>query len=260
MKLSRDLTRRAFLASTGAAVPVFAGLATPSTPQLGDLRRAIVDSPVGVGLHRARTYTRVFQATEGRPWIVRKGLALREYFETVPLYLRPGDCIAGSISETPGAMPLMVEIGIGENDIYTGENPERKGYLKGKVPQDIWEYWLPRNLYGRHQASTKQPLASRPHAGAAYKMISCQGHLSPSYSELLRTGLGGMLAKVRARQAGEADPEKRAFLESAGYSLAGVSAWAAGMGRSCPAAMRNWHACARRWPRSRLRLSARRSS
>ena len=34
-----------------------------------------------------------------------------------------------------------------------------------------------------------------------YKFISNQGHLSPSYAELLRTGLGGVLDGVRRREA-----------------------------------------------------------
>ena len=116
MNWTGPVSRRTFLASAASA-PVFAGLARPSAPAVGELRQAIVDSPVSVGLHRARVYTHVFQQNEAKPWIVRKGLALREYFETVPLYVRPGDQLAGSISEAPGAMPVMVEIGIAENNI-----------------------------------------------------------------------------------------------------------------------------------------------
>ncbi len=73
-------------------------------------------------MHRARTFTKVFQATEDQPWIVRKSKALREYLETVPLYVRQHDGIAGSITELPGAMPVMVEIGIAENYVAVGCN------------------------------------------------------------------------------------------------------------------------------------------
>ncbi len=58
-----SLSRRAFLVSAAGA-PAFAGLARPSTPAIGALRRDIVESPVDVGLHRARVYTRVFQENE----------------------------------------------------------------------------------------------------------------------------------------------------------------------------------------------------
>ncbi len=152
-------------------------------------------------------------------------MALREYFRTVPLYRREGDRIAGSISEKPGAMPLIVEIGIGENNIYTGENPNRVGYLRGKVPQDIWEYWLDRNLWGRFRAAYGGRAPARPDTGAPYKFISCQGHLSPSYSELLEKGIGGILRKVRARRATEGDPERLAFLTAAEDTLCGLSEW-----------------------------------
>ena len=51
----------------------------------------------GIGLARAEAFTRVWQANEGAAWIVKKALALREYFRTVPLYIRPGDLLAGAI-------------------------------------------------------------------------------------------------------------------------------------------------------------------
>jgi S-DNA-T family DNA segregation ATPase FtsK/SpoIIIE len=89
---------------------LLAKLPNPSTLRIGALRRAIVDSPVAVGLHRAKVFTRVYKAHADEPWIVRKALSLREYFETVPLYLREHDGIAGSISEAPGAMPVIVEL------------------------------------------------------------------------------------------------------------------------------------------------------
>ncbi|KKL90286.1 hypothetical protein LCGC14_1906180, partial [marine sediment metagenome] len=83
------------------------------------LRDDIIDSPVSVGLARARTFTRVWQANEGAPWIVAKAMALREHLRTVPLFVREHDRLAGSISERPGAMPVFVELGIAENTGYT---------------------------------------------------------------------------------------------------------------------------------------------
>ncbi len=221
------LTRRGFLSAASAA-PLFAGAARPSSPAMGELRRDILgtlDYP-RVALHRARVFTRVFQETEGKPWEVRKAMALREHFRTVPLYLRPGDRLAGSICETPGAMSLMAELGFGE--IGTNMNPQWRGYLKGKVPPEIFEYWKTRNLWGRFAAANPgQPAPFPPDSGrmAPYKFISNQGHLSPSYGELLRIGLGGMLKRVRERKAGERDPEKVAFLAAAEESLCGVSEW-----------------------------------
>jgi formate C-acetyltransferase len=59
-----------------------------------------------------------------------------------------------------------------------------------------------------------------------YKFISNQGHLCPSYSELLRVGIGGLRKKVAARRQGESDSAKLAFLTAADHTLAGLSAWA----------------------------------
>jgi formate C-acetyltransferase len=225
------LTRRTFLTLVGAsaAVPLLGGFPAPSTPVTRSLRRDIVDSPVSVGLHRARVFTRVFEQESSQPWVLRKALAMKEYFATVPLYLRAGDSIAGAISEKPGAMPLMVELGIGENSIYTGENPKRAGYLKGQVPDEIREYWVNRNLWGlvRTELFGQKPLknADALPRETQYKFISNQGHLSPSYRELLQIGLGGVLRKAQQQLAGATGQEKTAFLKAAEAGLAGLSEW-----------------------------------
>ena len=245
MDLTSGLSRRRFLATVGTTIGVSAAVArgdgtvptgpvTTPNPDMSALRRDVVNSPVRVALYRAKTYTKVFQENESSPWIVRKGMALREYFETVPLYLRDHDRITGSISEMPGAMPVFVELGIGENTIYTGEVPRREGYLKGQVPEEIRDYWKNRNLRGMYRTEIlgQKPVESHDDlpAGAQYKHISCQGHLSPSYGELLKTGLGGMLKRVGERRKHESDAEKLAFLQAAEDGLIGVSTWAARYG------------------------------
>ena len=176
MEFKGGLSRRHFLTASGAvagttflqgwpalahAADVSAATARVGTPrtEMAELRRQIIDSPLRVALHRAKTFTKVFQKTDDQPWIVRKAMALREYFETVPLYLRPHDGLVGSMSELPGAMPIMVELGIGENSIYVGERPDRKGYLKGQVPKEIREYWKNRNLWGYYRTEI---LGQRP--------------------------------------------------------------------------------------------------
>jgi len=136
--LSESFTRREFLTTAGIMA---GGLVVLGKVRLADaavqaphadmaaLRKAMMDSPVDVALHRAKIFTRVFQQHEAEPWIVRKAMALREYFKTVPLYRREHDGIAGSISEAPGGMPVFVELGIGEHGIYLSERADRIGYL-----------------------------------------------------------------------------------------------------------------------------------
>jgi pyruvate-formate lyase len=242
--MSQEMSRREFLAAGaaagGLAVLGKAGIAkgAAQTPHLdmAALRRAMMDSPVGVALHRAKVFTRVFQQHEAEPWIVRKAMALREYFETVPLYLREHDGLAGSISETPGAMPVMVEIGIGENNIYLSERPDRKGHLAGRVPEDIRDYWKNRNLWGRYRTEVlgQPPVKAHDELPACcpnYKFIGNQGHLCPSYRELLRVGISGLLRKISARRQNETNADKLAFLTAADHTLAGLSAWAQRYGR-----------------------------
>jgi len=242
MNTDRALSRRHFLSTAGVAIGVAAlgrwriasAVAAPVSTSHGDmaaLRRDIVNSPVRVALHRAKTFTRVFQEMQQRPWIVRKAMALREYFETVPLYLREHDLLAGSLTEIPGAMPVMVEIGIAEMQGYLSEKPERRGYLKGQVPEDIRDYWKNRNLWGKYRTELlgQPPVKSADKLPrvAGYKMLSNQGHLSPSYAEVLREGLSGVLRRVQKRREGEADAEKLDFLTAAEHGLTGLSHWIA---------------------------------
>ncbi|MCX7887046.1 MAG: hypothetical protein N3B01_07320, partial [Verrucomicrobiae bacterium] len=237
--MNGSVSRRQFLAAAGWMAgglltmhnrrAARAAVRTPH-PDMAVLRRTVMDSPVIVARHRAQVFTEVFQQHESKPWILRKALALRRYFETVPLYLREHDRIAGSISETPGAMPLMVELGIAENNIYTSERPDRVGYLKGQVPEEILHYWANRNMWGLFRTKILGQPPVKSHAdlkqNAGYKFISNQGHLCPSYAELLRVGIGGLQKKVAARQNGETDPDKLAFLQAAEHALAGLSTWA----------------------------------
>ncbi|MFA6545293.1 MAG: pyruvate formate lyase family protein [Limisphaerales bacterium] len=233
-------TRREFLTETGAAIGALglmcslppAARAKPfatSHADMAALREDIISAPVRIALHRAKAFTRVFQENEDKPWIVRKGMALREHLRTVPLYVRQHDRIAGSITELPGAMPVMAELGIAENNIYMSENPQRKGYLRDQVPADILDYWRDRNLWGRARASGKMKGnagTGDPTEQISYKFIAHQGHLSPSYDELLKCGLDGLLKRVRERRTDKTDADQLAFLTAAEHSLLGVSEWA----------------------------------
>jgi formate C-acetyltransferase len=236
----RHFTRRHFLATTGVAVGAvtigrfdeanaLAATVTSSHSDMVALRRDIVNSPVRVGLHRAKTFTEVFKETEDKPWVLRKALAIGEYFRTVPLYIRDHDGLAGAISELPGAMPVIVELGIGENNIYTGERPDRKDYLQDKVPDEIRDYWKNRNMWGLYRTEIlgQQPYdrADQVPKSLGYNFISNQGHLSPSYSELLRVGIDGLLARIKGRRETAKDADQAVFLEAAEISLTGLSEW-----------------------------------
>jgi formate C-acetyltransferase len=234
-------SRRRFLANAGAVLGgaswVWAtrGVSDESVrashPDIEVLRRAVVDAPVRVARHRGETFTRVFQQYDSDPWVLRKARALREYFLTVPLYVREHDLIAGSLTESPGAMPVMAELGIAENGIYTSERPDRRGYLEGQVSAEVREYWKNHNMWGQHRTEI---LGQDPYASSSqvprnlhYKFLSNQGHLSPSYGEVLQVGLGGMCAKVRtARQSQtRATADQLAFWEAAEQVLTGLSEW-----------------------------------
>lgn len=248
-------SRRQFLATSAATVGVALAQGCPvvgladgggkagrvKTPRadMAALRRAVIDSPVCVGRHRAEVFTRVFQQTEGDSWVLRKAKAMREYFRTVALYVRDNDRLVGAVSEAPGAMPVMVELGIGENGIYTSENPSRKGYLSNQVSAEIRDYWKNRNMWGQYRTKMLglKPLerAGEVPQTLEYKFISNQGHLSPGYRDLLSLGIAGLLRRARGGLDSADTPEKRAFLAAAVESLTGLGEWATRYAEFCAA-------------------------
>ena len=199
--------------------------------RLAGLRRAILDSDFRVALHRAQTYTDVFAAgeAEGLSWLLCKAQAFRQHLRGVPLWLRPGDRLAGSLTEWPGGMPVICELGIGENGIFTDEDPHRAGYLRGAVPDRIVEFWRGRSMRGQWSAYQRQVLGQEVRDGERlpYKFLSCQGHLSPSYRRLLRSGLGGLRETLARRLLNTTDPRAKEWLLAAATCVQGVCEWIA---------------------------------
>ncbi len=199
------------------------------------LLRSDVLSPLGkkpeIALHRAQTYTQFFQESGNTPWVLKKAKAFRKHLQTVPLYIRNHDLLAGSICETPGAMPLFPELGIGECDIYLNENPHRKGYLQGKIPQDISDYWEHTNAHSFLREYQKDVLGykvqdiEKVHQ-AGWQFTSCQAHLSPDFSALLHVGIHGVLHNLDSTWSAHAtNPEGLIFLSACKESLLGLSEW-----------------------------------
>lgn len=84
-----SVSRRRFTARIGAlagamaltdwsGLPLAVGAPSSGHSDLLALRRAMIDTPLRIGLHRARVFTTVFRENAAQPWIVRKGVALRE--------------------------------------------------------------------------------------------------------------------------------------------------------------------------------------
>ncbi|MBN1673728.1 MAG: hypothetical protein JXR37_21960 [Kiritimatiellae bacterium] len=196
------------------------------TGAMAALRRDILDSPTTLGLHKAYTYRRVFEANEGAAWIVKKGLAFREHLRTVPLFIREHDKLAGSLTERPGGSPIHAEIGFPAPG-YPGRRGTTDGFAEclTRIPSDLREYWTDRNMQGRHRAFVGVATGAAASAPQGYKFCSCQGHLSPSYRELLQIGLDGILRKIRERRSGESEPDVLEFLTAAEQSVLGVSEW-----------------------------------
>ena len=176
------LTRRDFVLAAAAA-PVFAGTLRPSAASNSELRARHPLAPSNiprVALHRAQASSprssKPRKTSRGKS---AKAMALREYFRTVPLYLRPGDRLAGSISETPGAMPLMAELGFGESG--TDINPAVARLPQRQSPAGdlgLLEDAQPVGPLRRRQSRT-----ARAHLARLRQAGALQVHLQPGPPE-----------------------------------------------------------------------------
>ena len=196
-----------------------------NSQNMWSLRQDIVTSGFTIALDRAECYTKVFAQHEAAPWIVKKALAFREHLNTMPLYLRKYDQLPGSICETPGAMPLFPELGIGENQIFVRENPEYENYLDGKVPEHISSFWKGRDSWSAYKAYCRDVLGTEGGSIPDWIYTSCQAHLSPDLRDVLAGGLKSVKAAIELEKGNAVNPDKISFLHAARLSINALGEW-----------------------------------
>ena len=240
-----ELTRRRFLGAAGSCAggggrqrPVRRGAGRHAgqrralcalAPETVALRHEIVQSPLcrcaapGTDLHQGVSGNG--ERALDRP----QGVALREYFRTVPLYLA---------STTLGRLDQRAarrDAGDGraghrrEQHLHRRASRPRRATSRARCRRRSATTGRTATCGGSYRTEIlgQPPVASHDELPAAcphYKFISNQGHLSPSYGELLRVGSGRPASsKVQARRhRARADAEKLAFLTAAEHTLAGL--------------------------------------
>jgi formate C-acetyltransferase len=177
----------------------------PVPERIVRLKEELLSTADSTCLERARIYTEAYRETEGESPARRISAALCRVFDTIPIFIRPGELIVGQRSSRLGARTLYPE--------YSA------GGLAEAYPE-IAEFWENRALGGVTEAkrleSTKLAEAERA-AGYSTGSDTGYGHMIADYPKVLRLGLSGIIEQCeRALPAAKAagDDEGVEFLET----------------------------------------------
>jgi formate C-acetyltransferase len=156
-----------------------------------------------VCLDRARLVTEADAKYDGEPMPVKRAMVFRHVLEGMTLDVTSNPVFAGNTSSRPRAWMLRPEFGIYVNEQIRIEHADLVGHLKGKVPEEITQYWESRRFgYGG------------------------VGHFSADYGWAVEQGLNEILARIESVRSG-ADEKQRAFLEGMKIACEAAISWAA---------------------------------
>jgi len=161
-----------------------------------------------VCLERARLVTEAHRAHADKPMPLRRALALEHVLRHMTLDLASNPVLAGNTSSRPRAWMLIPEHGFREDAQVAIEHPELKGFLDGKVPQELVDFW-----------HAGDPPRADGRAGAGI------GHLAVDLDAVVHRGLRSILDEVEARRRRDADPARTTYREAMAVALRAVIDW-----------------------------------
>lgn len=166
-------------------------------------RDRLVNAPDSVCLQRAWLATEAWRAHEDEPPALRRAHLFAHVLRHIELDIGSNPLFAGNTSSRPRAWMLVPEHGFGVDPQVALEYPELAGFLDGKVPQELREFWAGRSFGG-----------------------TCGiGHLAVDLQRVVHQGLGAMVAEAE-RHADEGDEEQRVTRQAMALSLRAVIEWA----------------------------------
>jgi len=156
----------------------------------------------GVCLDRARLVTEADAKFGGEPGPVKRAMMFRHILEGMTLDVASNPVFAGNTSSRPRAWMLRPEFGIHVGEQIRIEHEDLVDHLKGKVPEEITQYWESRRF--------------------GYGGI---GHFSADYGVAVEHGLNHILARIEDVRAG-ANETQRTVLEGMRIGCEAMIGWA----------------------------------
>jgi len=168
------------------------------------VRNDLLSTEDTVCLQRARLVMEAFARHENDPAPVRRAKAFAHVLRNMDFDLESNPIFAGNTSSKPRAWMLVPEHGmkVGDSQIVV-ENECLKGFLDGKIPDDLQEFWSGRSFGG----------------GAGV------GHLAVDMDRVVHEGLESIIAETQLYP-DETDAAKRAYREAMSIALQAVIDWA----------------------------------
>ena len=163
--------------------------------------------PAHLSLLRTRAYTKVWKETEGEPLSIRRAKALAHYLDTMPIYIRPFECIVGNYAEDPHALPVNLEAIDPGLDSGKGVQEYINAGLVKEDEVDEWreyqEYWRNHGL-GKMIASRltekEKKLAWADHTFMEVLPTQYTSRAQPEHDLYLHNGgLNGRLTELRTK-------------------------------------------------------------
>lgn len=176
-------------------------------PLLERIEARLFSAPDQVCLDRARLVTEAHRRHADEPVAIRRALAFAHVLRHMALDLDSNPVFAGCTSSAPRAWMLVPEFGIGV-DAQVALETGLAGFLDGKVPEDIRDFWADRAV-------------GRTCGGSAGI-----GHMSLDYAGVVREGLEAVLRRLDAQ--GQAGTQaQREYRRAMRIGVEAVLEWAA---------------------------------
>lgn len=168
----------------------------------------IVTPPVCT--ERAEAYTRVYQANEDKPVIIRRALALKEHLATRTIWIKHDELIIGNQASKVRAAPIFPEYTVRWIEAEIDELADRPGAGFAVTEQDkvvihqITPYWRGKTVQDRCYGlftQEQQDILATTIIKAEGNMTSGDAHLAVDNEKILKQGLTGLIDEVKAHSA-----------------------------------------------------------
>ncbi|MEY8764289.1 MULTISPECIES: glycyl radical protein [Clostridium] len=195
------------------------------TKRVEMLKEQILSSVPCIEVERAVLVTQSYKETEGEPIIIRRAKALEKILNEIPIVIRKGELIVGSITKNPRSSQIYPEF----SNKWLKDEFDTLGKRKGDSFQiseevkskltDIFEYWDGKTT--NELATSYMPEETIDAMNANVFTVGNYyfngiGHVSVDYGKILANGFNGVIEEVKtaAENADKNDPDylkKREF-------------------------------------------------
>lgn len=216
-----------------------------SLPRLERLRSALMNAPKGICIARARLVTQFYKehGFGSEPGVLLQAKALRHILENLPITIHDDERLVGSTTSNRHGWYLFPE------HIATTIWPELPTIASRKVEprqisdedvdildSEIFPFWKDHNVleYARNKSGDAKSLTMMERMAffLAHKPNGIS-HIIPDFHSLVEEGLLSLIARAKAKEASENDPEKKAFYQATQIAMAAVIRFAERYAERC---------------------------